>query len=602
MAIDYPSTSDTLSQAQVAGNTTPRAIQNSYVNGTMTLAGVTPGGLQSAIEATLVSGAGQTAGNYNFTVITKLALANLSSLNETDLSFMITNLTRLTSLDLSGYANRFTVDFQNIKTLTEVALPAGAGLLAPSMFNGNENLTTVVFTGETAPIINPGAFTGVKAIAYVPNPNTGGYESQAFKAFFTEVRAIAVPAFTTNPQNQTVTVGQNASFTVAATGAPAPTLQWQISTNNGQTWTNIAGQTGTTLTLNSVAHTQNASLYRAVATSLAGEVISGAASLTVNAVPTTNAQNPNITNQPGNATVTLDRNVTLSVTATVTDGGTLSYQWFSNNTNSNTGGTLINRATNPTFAPPTDTTGVTYYYVVVTNTNDAVNGTKTATTVSNAVSVTVNSVPGAPQDLNVIFNDDQTTLTWEAPESNGNSEITKYEVLGGDITAWIDANGEYEHTFYNLVPGKDYTFTVRAINAIGIGETARIRVTTPEEEIIHVSSVYLDTEELTLNVGEYASLMATVVPQNANDTTVVWTSSDESVATIDQNGVVTALTPNDGGYTASSTVTVAGAVDDTSDASNSSSDHTFLWISLGALAPLGTGTGIYFWRKNKKAK
>jgi hypothetical protein len=28
-------------------------------------------------------------------------------------------------------------------------------------------------------------------------------------------------------------------------------------------------------------------------------------------------------------------------------------------------------------------------------------------------------------------------------------------------------------------------------------------------------------------------------------------------------------------------------------------DHLFLWIGLGALAPIGTGTGVYFWRRKK---
>ncbi|MCL2174661.1 MAG: hypothetical protein FWB73_01320 [Treponema sp.] len=53
------------------------------------------------------------------------------------------------------------------------------------------------------------------------------------------------------------------------------------------------------------------------------------------------------------------------------DGGTISYQWYSNNTSSNEGGSLINGATNASYTPPVSTTsaGQYYYYVVVTNTN-----------------------------------------------------------------------------------------------------------------------------------------------------------------------------------------------------------------------------------------
>lgn len=48
--------------------------------------------------------------------------------------------------------------------------------------------------------------------------------------------------------------------------------------------------------------------------------------------------------------------------------GTLSYQWYSNTTNSTTGGTLISGATSDTYAPPTSVLGTTYYFVEVADT------------------------------------------------------------------------------------------------------------------------------------------------------------------------------------------------------------------------------------------
>ena len=44
--------------------------------------------------------------------------------------------------------------------------------------------------------------------------------------------------------------------------------------------------------------------------------------------------------------------------------GTPTYQWYSNATNSNTGGTLIAGATNATFTPPVFTISGTYYFYV----------------------------------------------------------------------------------------------------------------------------------------------------------------------------------------------------------------------------------------------
>ena len=47
--------------------------------------------------------------------------------------------------------------------------------------------------------------------------------------------------------------------------------------------------------------------------------------------------------------------------------GTISYQWYSNTTNSNTGGTIITGATNLSYTPPTFTVSGNYYYYVTIN-------------------------------------------------------------------------------------------------------------------------------------------------------------------------------------------------------------------------------------------
>ncbi len=67
----------------------------------------------------------------------------------------------------------------------------------------------------------------------------------------------------------------------------------------------------------------------------------------------------------------LDENAeTLSVSAKVTDGGTLSYQWYRNNVDFNGGGTAIEGATESFYLPPTSEYGTVFYYVVVTNNID----------------------------------------------------------------------------------------------------------------------------------------------------------------------------------------------------------------------------------------
>jgi len=83
---------------------------------------------------------------------------------------------------------------------------------------------------------------------------------------------------------------------------------------------------------------------------------------------------------------------TLSVTANVTDGGTLTYQWYRNTANNTTGGTVITGATGSSYT--LSDAGTYYYYVIVTNTitDNGDGGAKTAQTTSNMAVVTIELV------------------------------------------------------------------------------------------------------------------------------------------------------------------------------------------------------------------
>ena len=58
----------------------------------------------------------------------------------------------------------------------------------------------------------------------------------------------------------------------------------------------------------------------------------------------------------------------LTVEATTSDEGEITYQWYQSFTNTNGGGTIIEGATENTFTPPTKEAGIVYYYVVATST------------------------------------------------------------------------------------------------------------------------------------------------------------------------------------------------------------------------------------------
>lgn len=86
-----------------------------------------------------------------------------------------------------------------------------------------------------------------------------------------------------------------------------------------------------------------------------------------------------------------------------------------------------------------------------------------------------------------------------------------------------------------------------------------------EPSIVHVTSVSLNETTLNLETGDRYTLLATVLPSNASDKSVNWSSSNESVATVNSKGKITAVsagqaiitvTTTDGGLTSSCTVNI----------------------------------------------
>jgi alpha-tubulin suppressor-like RCC1 family protein len=89
------------------------------------------------------------------------------------------------------------------------------------------------------------------------------------------------PKVTEQPVGETVEVGHGASFEAAASGFPTPSVQWELSTNEGATWSAVAGATTDRLTLETTAAAENGDEYRAVFTNVAGTIDSQPVLLTV---------------------------------------------------------------------------------------------------------------------------------------------------------------------------------------------------------------------------------------------------------------------------------------------------------------------------------
>ena len=91
--------------------------------------------------------------------------------------------------------------------------------------------------------------------------------------------------------------------------------------------------------------------------------------------------------------------------------------------------------------------------------------------------------------------------------------------------------------------------TITASTANGLKATCEVTVVAAT---VDASGLELNLEEAEIVEGESVQLQATVLPADATDKTVTWTSSDAAVATVNASGLVTALKPGKATITASS--------------------------------------------------
>ena len=87
-----------------------------------------------------------------------------------------------------------------------------------------------------------------------------------------------------------------------------------------------------------------------------------------------------------------------------------------------------------------------------------------------AARLTLRTVPDAPTNLTAEAGDQQVTLNWTAPASNGGAPITDYEYEQNGSGTWTSTGGTAtDYTVFSLTNGQPYTFKVRAVNRVGAG-------------------------------------------------------------------------------------------------------------------------------------
>ncbi len=182
---------------------------------------------------------------------------------------------------------------------------------------------------------------------------------------------------------------------------------------------------------------------------------------------------------------------------------------------------------------------------------------------NNAISATIavtvkeaNRAPGAPTDITATAGDGEVTVGWTAPTDTGitggdgtTGVIEKYTVYWGTsdgvtpATAGSNKKDATGGTTYSLVIDSltnttTYYFIVTATNATDESAISDEASATPMDTVIPVTGVTI-TAGATANVvmGKTLQLTANVLPNNA-DQGITWSSSDDTIATVSDTGLV----------------------------------------------------------------
>ena len=270
------------------------------------------------------------------------------------------------------------------------------------------------------------------------------------------------------------------------------------------------------------------------------------------------SENPNIikptgvTISPTTATVEAGKETTLTATVTPSNATNKEVTWTSSNTSVATvsGGKVKGVAEGTTVITATTSNGKTATATVTV--------TGKTITYLDGDGVYFEKPSGWGSNINVyLFSNNQTVgASWPG---------TAMKDLGDGLYGF-----EYDTTDSNLMvifnDGSNQTGDLKYVKNGYYNSSGYVKTV---ERVVEVkpTGITLDKTSLSLNANQTAQLTATVTPTNATNKTVVWTSSDNSVATV-SNGVVTAVSAGtatitattSNGLTATAKVTVASAV------------------------------------------
>ena len=364
----------------------------------------------------------------------------------------------------------------------------------------------------------------------------------------------SAPAITVQPENQSVTLGATATFSVTASGTAPLSYQWL---KNG---TAIAGATSASYTTMATVSGDNGSTFSVQVSNTAGSATSTSATLTV----TTDPVAPTITTQPQSQSVTVGATATFTVVVSGT--APLSYQWSKN-------GAAIAGATTASYTTEATVSGDNGSMFSVQVSNTAGNATSTAATLTVTAAAVAPTITTQPQNQSVTVG---ATATFTVAASGTAPFTYQWSKSGTAISGATSAS----YTTPATVNGDNgATFTVKVSNSAGNATSNAATLTVTGGA---ATAPTITVQPLSLNVTVGAIAAFSVVATGTAPLTYQWSKNGTAITGATSATYTTPATVS-GDNGATFTVTVSNS------AGSQTSNAAILTVSAA-----GIGTPIVF--------
>ena len=274
----------------------------------------------------------------------------------------------------------------NPTAIVNACAPSSAGLTYAWSFPGGMPSTSSLPSPGPINYANSGTYT----VSLIVSTECGA------SAIFTKTFLInEVPVLTTAPLSQTICSGTATTLVDLTSNLSGTTFSWTATATPGITGFIASGSTNS-IPIQTITTTSSSS---GTITYVITPSINGCIGMPSNYVININPA-PSIITQPASSTVCQGGTPTILSVALSSTSGSPTYQWYSNTSNNTTTGTIIPGETNPTFSPPSNIIGTTYYYCVIALTSGGCSSiTSGVATVTIANSAVITNQPQASQNL-----------------------------------------------------------------------------------------------------------------------------------------------------------------------------------------------------------